>query len=106
MKGDDFKGIMGLGERVQFDLFYEDGVYSIWNRDAGTPPDNGRPPGKNVYGTHPFFMFKHDNSSWVGVFTKLAAAQDWYIKNDKPTGKVNVTLVAAGGMADIYYILQ
>lgn len=50
---------MGLGERVSSDLFYDDGVYSIWNRDAGTPPDNGRPPGKNVYGTHPFFMYQN-----------------------------------------------
>jgi hypothetical protein len=48
---------MGLGERVSGDLFYEDGVYSIWNRDAGMPFDDGRPAGKNVYGTHPFLMF-------------------------------------------------
>ena len=104
--GDNFKGIMGLGERIMDDLFYKDGVYSMWNRDATTPFDNGKPPGKNVYGTHPFFMFKHKKGSWVGVFTKLAAAQDWYIKNDSPTGKVDVTMIGAGGLGDIYYIID
>ena len=65
---------MGLGERVSTSLFYDDGVYSMWNRDAATPPDNGRPPGKNVYGTHPFFMYKNGGGQWIGVFTKVAAA--------------------------------
>ena len=97
---------MGLGERVQEDLFYQDGVYSMWNRDATTPKEDGRPPGNNIYGTHPFFMYKNTASSWVGCYTNLAAAQDWYIKNDKPTGVVDVTMIAAGGLADIYYILD
>lgn len=35
-----------------------------------------------MYGTHPFFMYKHKTDAWVGVFYKLAHAQDWYIKND------------------------
>ena len=65
---------MGLGGRVQDNLFYADGVYSIWNRDAGLPPDDGELPGKNIYGTHPFFMYKNNNNAWVGVFTKVAAA--------------------------------
>lgn len=65
---------MGLGERVMNTLFYEDGVYSLWNRDKGMIPDNGIPPGKNVYGTHPFLMFQHSNDTWVGVFTNLVAA--------------------------------
>ena len=78
----------------------------MWNRDATTPKEDGRPPGKNIYGTHPFFMFKHSETSWVGSYTNLAAAQDWYIKNDKPTGKVQLALVAAGGLGDIYYILD
>jgi alpha-glucosidase (family GH31 glycosyl hydrolase) len=78
----------------------------MWNRDAGMPFDDGKPTGKNVYGTHPFYMYKNSPGTWVGVFTKLAAAQDWYLKNDKPTGKVDVTLIAAGGMADIYYIVD
>jgi hypothetical protein len=60
--GDNFKGIFGLGERVQGeDLFYKDGIYSLWNRDDGMPGDTGKPPGANVYGTHPFYMFKNSD---------------------------------------------
>ena len=78
----------------------------MWNRDLGTPFDDGKPNGKNVYGTHPFFMYKNAVNSWVGVFNKLAAAQDWYITNNKFTGAVDVTLVAAGGLGDIYYMID
>ena len=50
---------MGLGERASTDLFYKDGVYSMWNRDIPLTNDDGKPPGKNEYGTHPFFMYKN-----------------------------------------------
>ena len=46
----------------------------MWNLDYGTPEDDGRPVGKNVYGTHPFYMYKNADDAWVGVFTNLAAA--------------------------------
>jgi len=73
MKNDSFRGIFGLGERIQNDLFYQDGVYTLWNVDRGTPTDDGKPPGKNVYGTHPFYIYQHAQGSWVGVFFNLAA---------------------------------
>ena len=37
-------GILGLGERVTHDLFLKDGVYGFWNRDAGTPVNDGSLP--------------------------------------------------------------
>lgn len=33
LKGNDFKGIFGLGERANKDFFLKDGVYSMWSRD-------------------------------------------------------------------------
>lgn len=72
--GDKFKGIMGLGERVTDKLFYDDGVYTLWNRDTATPFDLGVPPGWNVYGTHPFFMYQNSDDTWVGVLSKNANA--------------------------------
>jgi alpha-glucosidase (family GH31 glycosyl hydrolase) len=51
-------------------------------------------------------MFKHNESAWVGVFTKLANAQDWWIKNDKTTGNINLQTVATGGVADIYIMKE
>jgi len=71
MKDKDFTGIFGLGERASHDFFYQDGVYSLWTRDVGTPVENGKPQGNNMYGVHPFYMFKRDVSNWVGVFYRL-----------------------------------
>lgn len=87
-KGDEFKSIIGLGERVSTDLFLDkdDGVYSAWAFDNGMPIEDGRPPGKNTYGVHPFYMFRNNENTWGGVFTNLAAAQDWYVKNYKDQG--------------------
>lgn len=105
--GDQFKGIFGLGERAQIDdLFYPDGIYSMWNRDVPMPFEDGKPPGTNLYGTHPFYMFKNDNKSWVGVFSNVPNAQDWIILNNKDSGEVNTTMIAAGGMGDMYFIVD
>ena len=69
-----FNGIFGLGERANFDFFYKDGVYSMWTRDAVTPIETGDLPASNIYGLHPYFMYKHKSNSWIGVLYKLAAA--------------------------------
>jgi alpha-glucosidase (family GH31 glycosyl hydrolase) len=104
--GADFRGIFGLGERVGGNLFYPDGVYSMWARDVASPVENGKAPGNNLYGTHPFYVYQVNPATWAGVFTKLAAAQDWWIKNDATAGKININTIAAGGMADIFVIIN
>ena len=50
--------IMGLSEQVSNELFLNDGVYSLWNRDAADPPQTGTLPAQNMYGSHPFYMFQ------------------------------------------------
>lgn len=73
--GDTFKGIFGLGEKANHDFFYKDGVYSLWTKDIPNPIEDGKLPGKNMYGVHPFYMYQGQGTeSWVGVFQKLAAA--------------------------------
>jgi hypothetical protein len=72
------KGIMGLFERVSTDLFLQDGVFSLWNFDTADPVETGKLPGNNLYGTHPYYMGKASDDTWFGVFTNLAAAQDWW----------------------------
>lgn len=59
-----------------------------------------------MYGTHPFYMFRHDAQSWAGVFTKLAHASDWYIKNNKATGSIDIKTLAVGGVADIFVMID
>jgi hypothetical protein len=63
---------MGLGERASKDMFLKTGVYPVWNADIDNPTDDGTLPGKQTYGTHPFYMFKHAKNSWVGVYHNLA----------------------------------
>jgi hypothetical protein len=77
-----FRGIFGLGERATTDFFFKSGVYSMWAKDIDNPWENGRLPGKQVYGVHPFYMFKHASKSWVGVYHNNAQAQDWWIQNN------------------------
>jgi hypothetical protein len=106
-KGDKFHGILGLGERIHTgsSLFFEDGVYSVFNRDSPSPEETGEAPGNNIYGSHPFYMFKTDTSIWTGVFTNIMSPSDYYVKSDKASGKVDITTVATGGVADLYVII-
>lgn len=78
----------------------------MWNRDEGLNFDEGTPPGRNVYGTHPFFMYKNSDKTWVGGFAKLAAAQDWYISNNPGTGIVRLYQAAVGGVGDYTFIID
>ena len=99
---DDFTGVFGLGQRANKNFFFQDGVYSMHTRDQPTPDEDGQSPGKNMYGVHPVFMYKHKSSVFTGVLYKLAQSQDWFIKNDKTNGKVNLQTIADGGVGDIY----
>ena len=96
------KGVFGLGERANKDFFFKDGVYSMWTRDSTTPDETGKLPGNNMYGTHPFFMYKQASNSWIGVFQKIANAQDWYINNNIAAGAVDLTTITTGGVTDIF----
>jgi alpha-glucosidase (family GH31 glycosyl hydrolase) len=102
----DFRGVMGLGERNLNNLFYQDGVYSMWAYDQENRLDDGNLPGKNSYGVHPFFMFQHSSDKWVGVFSKQAQAQDWIVQNLPSDGKTVLKQVATGGISDFYVIIN
>lgn len=101
---DNFKGIMGLAEKVVTNLFLPDGIYTLWSRDIPSPPEDGKLPGKNVYGVHPFYMARAQDQSWFGVYTNLAAAQDWWIKNNAQSGDVDISTYAAGGLGDVTFM--
>jgi alpha-glucosidase (family GH31 glycosyl hydrolase) len=95
-------GIMGLFERISTNLFLPDGVFSLYSRDVPDPIEDGKPPGKNLYGTHPVFMAQATDDSWFGLYTNLAQAQDWWVKNSA-SGEINVTSIAVGGLGDLYF---
>lgn len=81
------KGIWGLGQRTSSSIFVEDGVHSEWNfnqKRAG----NGKLPGANSYGTHPFWMYKAqtakaDEQAFVGIFLNNINAMDHAVKTTK-----------------------
>lgn len=103
---DTFRGIFGLGERASTDFFFKTGVYSMWNKDIDNPTENGKLPGKEVYGTHPFYMYKHSQNSWMGVYHNLGQAQDWWVTNDYKSGNVSISQISTGGYGDIYLFLN
>ena len=63
-----------------------------------------------MYGTHPFYLGKapfdpfppFKFTGWFGVFANNAAAQDWWIQNNRDTGAVDLTTIATGGAGDLY----
>lgn len=103
---DAFRGVFGLGERATKDFFFRSGVYSMWTKDTDNPVESGRLPGSNNYGVHPFYMFKHADRSWLGVYHNLAQAQDWWIANDAPSGRVKLSTISTGGLGDVYVFLS
>ena len=102
---EEFHGIFGLGERSQKEFFMKTGVYSMWSTDANDPLEDGRLPGKQVYGSHPFYMWKHSSNNWIGIYHNNANPQDWWINNDYTTGKVSISQIATGGLSDLYVML-
>lgn len=102
---EQFRGIFGLGERSQKEFYMKTGVYSMWATDIPDPLEDGKLPGKQVYGTHPFYMFRHGPNNWLGVYHNLAQAQDWWIDNDWTSGTVKISQIATGGLGDIYVFL-
>lgn len=58
-------------------------------------------PSSNAYGVHPFYLAAASDSTWFGVYTNLANAQDWWVKNSKDTGRISLTTIATGGIADV-----
>ena len=58
-----------------------------------------------MYGTHPLLMGQDDTGKWFAAFTNLAAAQDWWIKNENATGKVTHKTYASGGVGDMFFMV-
>ena len=103
---DQFRGIFGLGERASTDFFVKTGVYSMWAKDIDNPTENGQLPGKEVYGVHPFYIFKHASAAWFGVYHNNAQAQDWWINNDFKSGNVSISAISTGGLGDLYFFVK
>ena len=74
---------MGIGERAGSLFHTEDGIYSRYTFDQANPIDNGDPPGKNLYGFQPFYVYQSLYKQFVGVFDLNSYATDYLLKINK-----------------------
>jgi lysosomal alpha-glucosidase len=91
--------IFGFGERIG-NFWAEIGTYSIWNRAGPQVFEDGEPPGKNLYGSHPvYFMQRSKTTEFFGVYDHNSGPQDFVLEhskdgiemnNIKTTGKTNL----------------
>jgi hypothetical protein len=51
-------------------------------------------------------MGKASDNTWFGIFANLIAAQDWYIKNNLMASDVSLKCKAAGGVADLFFMME
>jgi len=101
--------LIGMGERAG-DLFYKNedgGVHSRWTHDAANPIDDGLPPGRNMYGIQPFYIYQGSNLNWYGVFNNNPYATDFIVTTPKADGDNQtagiVTTVTIGGAIEKYF---
>ena len=62
--------LMGMGERAG-EIFYRNesgGIHSRYTFDQANPIDDGLPPGRNMYGVQPFYVYQEPNANFIGVF--------------------------------------
>jgi len=95
--------IFGLGERVG-EFFLREGVYTMWNRDATSPIEDGLRPGNNIYGTHPVYFARVARNDFFGVYDHNFGAQDYVVK--KAGKKYQITQIKTSGLTDQFVILK
>lgn len=101
-KKPNFSGVFGLGERVDDKFFLRDGTFSFWNRGEDNIVEDGSLPGKNNYGTHPYFAYRTQTDTFVSNFFNNAAANDILIENNADTGVVSLDYISIGGSFDLF----
>lgn len=78
----------------------------MWSRDAAENADDAIPPGKNMYGVHPFYMGQLNSKvGHFGVSNINPSAQDWYINNNFSSGVVTLKNALTGGIIDMYFFI-
>lgn len=88
--------LMGMGERAGSLFYTEDGIHSRYTFDQANPIDDGLPPGRNMYGFQPMYVYQHPSTKWVGVFDLNSYATDYLLKFNGGTN-TQITKVSIGG---------
>ena len=99
--------LYGLGERVG-DFFLKEGIYTTWARDIPDPVDDGKPPGKNIYGSHPIYFTQSNGGNkyhWA-MLNLNANAQDTKISFTGDLGGQISHYISGEGIFDMYFIIE
>ena len=95
----------GLGERVG-DFWLKAGSYTVWNRGpVEQEEDNGEPPGKSLYGSHPVLFVKRKNSSKFFVIYDHNSSPQEYVFQIVANGR-DLTTVKASGRTNLFFIME
>ena len=96
--------LMGLGERAG-DLFYtESGIHSRYTFDQANPIDDGLPPGRNMYGFQPLYVYQNPSNKWMGVFDLNPYATDYVLEYNGGLS-TRVTKISIGGSIQKYFFV-
>jgi len=93
--------LYGLGERAGRAHLKDqkDYVHTLWPQDQPNPIDNGKAPGKNLYGYQPVYYYQADTSDWIAVFDVGTYASDYFINtNVDGQNTTRVTKITTGGI--------
>lgn len=96
---------MGLGERAG-SFFYtdeSDGVHTSNAYDQPNPIDDGKPPGKNLYGSQPYYAYQSQHKDFIGILNVNSYAQD-FILNKNNVAYQSVINIMTGGRISKYFI--
>ena len=99
--------LYGIGERVK-EFFIPEGIYTTWSKDIPDPYDDGKRPGKNVYGTHPVYFTRSKSGSkyhW-GMLNLNANAQDTIVKYTGSLGGQISHKITGQGIFDLYFFVD
>lgn len=99
--------IYGMGERIT-DFFIKEGIYTTWAKDQTDPIDDGKRPGKNVYGVHPVYFTRSNSGKKLhwGMFNFNANAQDTKVSFSGPLGAQISHYISGQGIFDMYFFID
>lgn len=93
-----------MGERAG-ELFYKNeqgGIHSRYSFDQANPIDDGLPPGRNMYGVQPLYVYQEPHQNYIGVFNLNAYAQDFVLYFNEGVG-TTITNIMIGGIINKYF---
>jgi alpha-glucosidase (family GH31 glycosyl hydrolase) len=90
--------VYGIGERItNFPLF--PGTYTLFAKGLPGPYDDGKPPGKNGYGSHPVYVGLDSQGNAHGGFLMNSDAMDVTVAAS------SITFRVIGGIIDYYVFI-